>query len=263
MDTLLLGLVPGIPQPALRAIRDRAAGIPLYAVETVRMLLDTGHLSESGGRFRLDGDLGMLAVPDSLQSLIGARLDTLDDRSRQLVGVASVLGLSWSVGALAAVARQPVADVRPGPLDGLVAREVRAVRGRSLRPRNGASTGSSRACCARSPTAGCRDATGSRSISRPRPISRRPGSDELAGIVASHYLSALAERPRRCRPGCPDRAGGRRPGRLPRPGRRRSAPTRSAAAYLADALGLATEDDVPVPAAGGARERTWRCRPVR
>ena len=34
---LLLGLVPGIPQAALRTIRDRAAGIPLYAVETVRM----------------------------------------------------------------------------------------------------------------------------------------------------------------------------------------------------------------------------------
>ncbi len=86
MDTLLLGLVPGIPQSALRVIRDRAEGIPLYAVETVRMLLDQGRLSESGGRFRLDGDLGTLAVPDSLQSLIGARLDTLDERSRQLVG---------------------------------------------------------------------------------------------------------------------------------------------------------------------------------
>ena len=42
MDMLLLGLVPGIPQVALRTIRDRAAGIPLYAVETVRMLLDQG-----------------------------------------------------------------------------------------------------------------------------------------------------------------------------------------------------------------------------
>ncbi len=53
MDMLLLGLVPGIPPEALRAIRDRAAGIPLYAVETVRMLLDQGRLTESGGRFRL------------------------------------------------------------------------------------------------------------------------------------------------------------------------------------------------------------------
>ncbi len=53
MDTLLLGLVPGIPQVALRTIRDRAAGIPLYAVETVRMLLDQGRLTESEGRFRL------------------------------------------------------------------------------------------------------------------------------------------------------------------------------------------------------------------
>ncbi len=68
MDTLLLGLVPGIPQSALRLIRDRAAGIPLYAVETVRMLLDQGHLTEADGRFRLGdrsgrtGRAGLLAV---------------------------------------------------------------------------------------------------------------------------------------------------------------------------------------------------------
>ena len=92
MDLLLLGLVPGIPPEALRAIRDRAAGIPLYAVETVRMLLDQGSLTQSDGRFRLASDLGQLAVPDSLQSLLGARLDALDPASRELVGVAAVLG---------------------------------------------------------------------------------------------------------------------------------------------------------------------------
>ena len=37
---LLEGLVPGLPPAALRPIVERAEGIPLYAVETVRMLLD-------------------------------------------------------------------------------------------------------------------------------------------------------------------------------------------------------------------------------
>ena len=97
---LLLGLVPGIPQAALRAIRERAAGIPLYAVETVRMLLDQGRLDRdrrplpAGGRPRRDGR------PGFAQALLGARLDALDEPSRELVGWASVLGLSFSVGAL-------------------------------------------------------------------------------------------------------------------------------------------------------------------
>ena len=123
MDLLLLGLVPGIPQAALRAIRERAAGIPLYAVETVRMLLDQGRLTETEGRFRLAADLGAMAVPDSLQALLGARLDALDDASRELVGWASVLGLSFSVGALVALGERPHDEV-VRVLDGLVEREV-------------------------------------------------------------------------------------------------------------------------------------------
>ena len=193
METLLLGLVPGIPQSALRVIRERAAGIPLYAVETVRMLLDTGHLSESGGRFRLDGDLGMLAVPDSLQSLIGARLDTLDDRSRQLVGVASVLGLSWSPSALAAVAEQPEADVRAA-LDGLVTREVVLYEDDATSPERGQY---------RFIQGVLREVAYGRLSRRDRQALHlaaasyfeRTGSDELAGVVANHYLSALRSAP--------------------------------------------------------------------
>ena len=39
MERLLSGLVPGLPRKAIDAIVGRADGIPLYAVETVRMLL--------------------------------------------------------------------------------------------------------------------------------------------------------------------------------------------------------------------------------
>ncbi|HEX6130019.1 MAG TPA: adenylate/guanylate cyclase domain-containing protein, partial [Candidatus Limnocylindria bacterium] len=41
MGTLLSGLLPGLERSALEGIVERAEGIPLYAVETVRMLLDT------------------------------------------------------------------------------------------------------------------------------------------------------------------------------------------------------------------------------
>ena len=51
MRQLLAGLVPGLPQSAVNNILDRADGIPLYAVETVRMLVADGRLRD--GRRRL------------------------------------------------------------------------------------------------------------------------------------------------------------------------------------------------------------------
>ncbi|MCH8150452.1 MAG: hypothetical protein IH987_21145 [Planctomycetes bacterium] len=75
MRDLVAGLAPGMPDDAVQLIAARAAGVPLYAVEFVRMLLAGGDLVQEGEQFRLVGDLGELAVPESLQAVIGARLD--------------------------------------------------------------------------------------------------------------------------------------------------------------------------------------------
>ncbi len=42
MEQLLDGLVPGLPDEIREQILQRSEGVPLYAVETVRMLLDRG-----------------------------------------------------------------------------------------------------------------------------------------------------------------------------------------------------------------------------
>ena len=48
MEELLVGLVPGLPASLREQILARAEGVPLYAVETVRMLLDRGLLVQEG-----------------------------------------------------------------------------------------------------------------------------------------------------------------------------------------------------------------------
>ena len=63
----------------------RAEGIPLYAVETVRMLLQDGRLELHDGIYRPIGDLSTLAVPATLHALIAARLDALDATDRSLL----------------------------------------------------------------------------------------------------------------------------------------------------------------------------------
>ena len=55
MEELLAGLVPGLPEDLRARILDRAEGVPLYAVETVRMLLDRGLLTREGNVYRPTG----------------------------------------------------------------------------------------------------------------------------------------------------------------------------------------------------------------
>jgi uncharacterized FAD-dependent dehydrogenase len=58
MDRLLEDLVPGMPSISKTAIGTRAEGIPLYAVETVRMLIDRDVVQPVDGVYRLVGDVG-------------------------------------------------------------------------------------------------------------------------------------------------------------------------------------------------------------
>ena len=124
MHDLLTGLIPGLPAAATASIIARADGIPLYAVETIRMLLADGRLLElDDGTFQPAGDLGELAVPDTLHALIAARLDSLEPVDRSLIADASVLGQSFTVDGLAALSGldRATVDVRLRPL---VRREI-------------------------------------------------------------------------------------------------------------------------------------------
>ncbi len=104
MRALLAGLVPGLPETAVRVVVARAEGIPLYAVETVRMLVAEGRLAAAGdGTYHPTGDLASLAVPETLTALIAARLDGLDPADRSLVLDAAVLGQSFTPAGLAVV----------------------------------------------------------------------------------------------------------------------------------------------------------------
>ncbi len=125
MTELLHGLVPGLPEQLAAQIRRRAEGVPLYAVETVRMLLDQGLIAQDGARYVITGDVADLKVPETLHALVAARLDNLDPSERALLQDAAVIGQSFSPAALAAVAGLPAGNVQR-LLDGLVAKQVLA-----------------------------------------------------------------------------------------------------------------------------------------
>ena len=110
---------------ATDAIVARADGIPLYAVETVRMLLAQGRLELADGVYRPTGDLADIAVPETLTALIASRLDGLDGADRSLIADAAVLGQSFAPAALAAVS-----GVEPARSEDSARRRMRASHAR-------------------------------------------------------------------------------------------------------------------------------------
>jgi class 3 adenylate cyclase/tetratricopeptide (TPR) repeat protein len=88
--------------PELRsALLARAGGNPLFAEEYVRMLLDRGLLrSERSGPELTGSDL---PLPESVQSIIAARLDALPSDEKLLLQDAAVVGRAFWLGALAEV----------------------------------------------------------------------------------------------------------------------------------------------------------------
>jgi class 3 adenylate cyclase/tetratricopeptide (TPR) repeat protein len=136
MRQLLDGLVPGLPEAAARQIVDRADGVPLYAVETVRMLVADGRLEERDGAYVPTGDIEQIAIPDSLTGLIAARLDALPPEQRGILQDASVLGQSFTTAALADVSGRPE-ETLDALLLGLVRREILTLRADPRSPERG------------------------------------------------------------------------------------------------------------------------------
>jgi class 3 adenylate cyclase/tetratricopeptide (TPR) repeat protein len=136
MDQLVDALVPGIPAAARAVITSQAQGIPLFAVETVRSLIDRNIVQRVEGVYKLTGDIGKLAVPDSLHALLAARLDALDSDLRRLVADAAVLGTTFPADALIAVSEQDEVSVRTA-LTELVRRELLSVSADPLSPERG------------------------------------------------------------------------------------------------------------------------------
>jgi tetratricopeptide (TPR) repeat protein len=196
VGALIDALVPGMPAAARRAIQQQAEGIPLFAVETVRSLVDRGVVIPRDGVHQLVGELGPLSVPAGLHALLAARLDALDPDLRSLVAEAAVLGSSFPAEALIAVSSQSEEDVRAG-LTELLRRDLLAVTADRLSPQRGdyrfaqdllrqvAYESSSR-----------RDRKTRHLAVAAHLRSAFPADgDEVAEIISRHYLDALAAVP--------------------------------------------------------------------
>jgi class 3 adenylate cyclase/tetratricopeptide (TPR) repeat protein len=108
-----------LPAETQRALLERSGGNPLYAEQFARMLAE-------------QGDTEALAVPETVQALMAARLDTLRPELKPMLHDAAVVGRIFWNGAVAAIGGRDDGAVQQG-LNELARREfVRRVRVSSI-----------------------------------------------------------------------------------------------------------------------------------
>jgi class 3 adenylate cyclase/predicted ATPase len=192
MEMLVEALVPGMPAAARANVIGHAQGLPLFAVETVRSLIDRDIVRPIDGVHRLVGDIGQLQVPDSLHGLLAARLDALDPGLRRLVADAAVLGTTFTAEAMAAMSGQDEHAARVA-IEELVRREVLSVSADSLSPERGSYRFTQQMLRQVAyDTLSRRDRKARHLKAAAHLRTAFPGDgEEVADIIAYHYLDAL------------------------------------------------------------------------
>ena len=87
--------IQGLPLGTKNRIVERAGGNPFFIEEVVRSFIDTGAIVNRGGRFEVTDRIDTVEVPYTVQDLLTARIDRLEDETRNLVKVASVIGRNF------------------------------------------------------------------------------------------------------------------------------------------------------------------------
>ncbi len=87
--------VKGIPSKIKTLITKRAEGNPFFIEEVVRSFIDEGVVEIKNGRFRITEKIDSVVIPESINEILMTRIDKLDDETRSLVKVASVIGRNF------------------------------------------------------------------------------------------------------------------------------------------------------------------------
>jgi ABC-type oligopeptide transport system substrate-binding subunit/class 3 adenylate cyclase/ribosomal protein L40E len=93
VDNLLA--IADLPDPVRRLILERAEGNPFYLEEILRSLIDQGAILREGENWRATRDLTDITIPETLEGVLLARIDRLQEDVRRTLQMASVIGKSF------------------------------------------------------------------------------------------------------------------------------------------------------------------------
>lgn len=98
----LLGM-DDLPQSTRALIIRKADGNPFYLEEVVRSLVEQGALTFRDGRYHRTEKIDSVVIPETIQEVILSRVDRLDEPTRHVLQLASVVGRSFQHRILAAI----------------------------------------------------------------------------------------------------------------------------------------------------------------
>jgi class 3 adenylate cyclase/tetratricopeptide (TPR) repeat protein len=118
----LLGSTDLLPYATRALIVRKADGNPFYIEEVIRSLIDQGAVVYVAGHARLTEKIHSVVIPGTVQEVIMTRVDRLDEATRHVLQVASVIGRSFQHSIVADI----LGDVEDldAILDDLMARQL-------------------------------------------------------------------------------------------------------------------------------------------
>jgi ABC-type oligopeptide transport system substrate-binding subunit/class 3 adenylate cyclase len=87
--------VADLPQAIRRLILERSEGNPFYLEEIIRSLIEQGAIVHEAQTWRATSQIANVAIPDTLQGVLLARIDRLEENVRRTLQLASVIGKSF------------------------------------------------------------------------------------------------------------------------------------------------------------------------
>lgn len=93
-----------LPEGVHQLILARSEGNPFYLEEVIRSLIEQGAIVSEAGRWRAPREMPPVDIPDTLQGVLLARIDRLEEGVRHTLQLASVIGKSFLYRLLEAIA---------------------------------------------------------------------------------------------------------------------------------------------------------------
>ena len=83
-----------------RNIIERAQGNPFFLEELINALVERGDFEGEKGAYRLKGGIDTIPLPSTIQAVVAARIDRLEENAKKVLEIASVVGREISISIL-------------------------------------------------------------------------------------------------------------------------------------------------------------------
>ncbi|MEM7134065.1 MAG: BTAD domain-containing putative transcriptional regulator [Chloroflexota bacterium] len=102
--------IDNLPESVREMIQQKSAGNPFFVEEVVRSLIDAGLVSQLDGRWQATQQIETVTVPESVQSLVMARVDRLEPPLKRVLQQAAIIGRLFSLRLVAQLVSQDSAQ---------------------------------------------------------------------------------------------------------------------------------------------------------